>query len=764
VRAFITFCGLVYATTIFAATGPEVAQSFGGKLPLQFERNQGQTDPAVSFFARTGGGAMFFTADGIAMTRHGRAVRLRFVAPNPGVQLQPGEETIAKTNYFVGNDPQKWRRDVSTFSGVTYRNLFDDVDLALVGEDKKLKGTYTIAPGSDAHSIAWKYDGARSTKIDKHGNLRVKLRGGDELMEEAPVAWQEDASGRQPVNARYVIRNDGAIGFSLGAYDHSKRLTIDPTLTYSTFFGASNDDPAYKIALDCERNIYIAGYTNSLDFPTKNPIQSNKADGYDNFITKLTPDGSTVLWSTYLGGSGPNNGNDLLQSMTVDLDGNVYLTGNTYSTDYPTVNAYQATNHGGSEVFLTKIDNSGSTLIYSTYLGGGNFEYAFDIAVDANGCAYVTGNTISSDFPTTPGVYQSTFGGGGGDVYVTKLSADGKSLIYSTYIGGSDIDEARAIAVDANNNVIVGGVTASLNYPLANAYQGIIGGGRDVLVAKLNSTGSQLIFSTYLGGALDEQASAMTIDRAGNVYLTGRTMSANFPTAPLGGVFQPAIGSVTDAFVSKLSANGSTLMYSTFLGGVQTDYGYGIAVNDAGEAYAVGQTASLNFPQANAVQAYGGGSDAYVTKFNATGTATIYSTYVGGGSDEGALSVVRDGLGAIFVTGFTRSTNFPTANALQPTYAGGSSDAFISKIAEAAAPSLSITSATRLPNGRFSLTGRTTPNIPLTIQVAPNLPAPFTAIAALNAGVDGTFAFEDANAASLQQRFYRAAFPCPTKY
>lgn len=737
---------------------------FRGKTALQFERNDGQTDAAVRFVARNGRGAMFFTNDGITMTRRGRTARLRFVRPNAALQLQSGEETAAKSNYFIGNDPQKWHRDVPTFRDVAYRNLFDDVDLTFAGESEKLKGTYTVAPGADTGRIAWRYDEAARAKIDKQGNLRVTLRSGDELMEQAPVAWQEDANGRRPVNVRYAIRKDGAIGFSLGAYDHAKPLVIDPTLTYSTFFGGSADDPGYKIALDCERNIYIAGYTNSFDFPTKNAVQPNKKNGYDAFVTKLSPDGATVIYSTYLGGSGGINQNDLLQSMTVDLNGNVYLTGNTYSTDFPTVNAYQSTNLGGSDVFLTKLDPTGSTLLYSTYLGGNNFSYAFDVAVDASGSAYVTGNTSASNFPTTPGAFQSSFGGGCCDVYVTKFSADGKSLVYSTYIGGSDIDEARAIAVDANNNAIVAGVTASLNYPLANAYQGIIGGGRDVLVTKLNSTGSQLIFSTYLGGGLDEQASAMTIDRAGNIYLTGRTMSANFPTAPVGSVYQPAIGSVTDAFVSKLSANGSALMYSTFLGGVQTDYGYGIAVNDGGEAYAVGQTASLNFPQSNAVQTYGGGNDGYITKFNAAGTNVIYSTYLGGGADEGALSVVRDGLGAIFVTGFTRSTNFPTANAVQALYGGGSSDAFISKISEGPLPALTITSVTRPANRHFSLTGRAAPNAALNIQASPDLLTPFTTIASVTAAADGTFQYDDADAAALTKRFYRAAVRCPTKY
>lgn len=719
----------------------------------------------MQFIGRSRRGTIYFTPDEVVLKARGSSdARMKFVSANRTVSLSAAEEAPGKVNYFLGNKPEHWHTDLPTYRRVTYKNIYSGIDLTFQGVTQGLKGTYMIAPGADPSRIAWRYDNAENVEVDDHGELQIKLNGAATLTEQAPVAWQDGVAGRVPVEIHYVVRRDGAIGFSLGKYDRSKPLIVDPTLTYSTFFGGSNDDPAYKIALDCARNIYIAGYTNSTDFPTKNPLQPNKANGYDAFVTKLSPDGSTVIYSTYIGGSGGANNNDLLQSIAVDPDGNVYLTGNTYSTDYPTVNAYQSSNAGGSDIFLTKIDPTGSTLVYSTYLGGGNFDFAFDVAVDANGSAYLTGFTLASDFPTTAGSYQPNFGGGAGDAYVTKFSPDGKTLVYSTFVGGSDYDQAYGIAVDAAGNAYIAGVTASLNFPLANAYQGIIGGNRDVFVTRLNAAGSQLIFSTYIGGALDDQCSAMTIDRAGNVYLTGRTMSVNFPTAPIGSVFQPAIGSATDAFVSKLSANGSTLVYSTFLGGVQADYGYGIAVNDAGEAYAVGQTASLNFPQANAIQAYGGGSDAFVTKFSASGTNVIYSTYLGGGADEGALSVVRDGLGAVYVTGFTRSSDFPRVAAIQNTYGGGPSDAFISKIVDGNLAALKITSVARPVNGHFIVTGQAPPNVSLNVQASPDLISPFTVIGTVTAGVDGTFQYDDAAAAFLPKRFYRAAYPCPTKY
>ncbi len=691
----------VAATSIFG--GVESTLSVFGNLPLSFEPNTGQIDHNWRFMAHASGGTLYFASSEIALsvnrphvprksgvqaaatdvacTENGDSgipphmMHLRFVGGNSATAITAGKMLPGKVNYFAGNDSHKWRTNLPTHSSITYEGLYHGIDLSYDGIGGQLEGTYTVAARADASRIRWRYEGAEKVYLDDAGNLHIQSpdvgsRRGRELVERAPLAWQAIGRNRVPVGARYAIAADGSISFRLGSHDRTHALTIDPVLTYSTYLGVGGDEPAYNIGVDAEKNIYVSGLYN----PT------NVSNGYDVFVVKLNPSGSAILYNTIFGGSV----NDLVASgggtgMAVDATGNVYVTGVTYSTNFPTLNAFQPNYGGGTgDIFVTKLNSSGS-LVYSTYLGGGNGDSGFGITVDKPGNAYVTGYTLSSNFPLA-GAFQSNYGGGATDAFVSKLSADGSTLIYSTYLGGSDFDQAYGIAVDAAGNAYIAGVTASLNFPVANAYQSLIGGNRDVFVTKLNPSGSALVYSTYIGGILDEQSNAMTIDSSGNVYLTGRTQSANFPTV---NPYQLVIGSTTDTFVTKLRADGAALVYSTFLGGVGTDYGYGIAVDAAGNAYVTGQTGSSNFPTANPIQAsLNGSTDAFLTKLNAAGNALVYSTYLGGSSGEGGLGVAPDGVGNVYVTGFTRSTNYPTVNPIQSQYGGGPSDAFITKITE----------------------------------------------------------------------------------
>jgi hypothetical protein len=316
--------------------------------------------------------------------------------------------------------------------------------------------------------------------------------------------------------------------------------------------------------------------------------------------------------------------------------------------------------------------------MYSTYLGGSDYDEAHDIAVDANGNAYVAGFTRSDNFPLANAL-QSAFGGGYTDAFVTKLNAAGSALVYSTYLGGSEYDEAPDIAVDSDGNAYVAGYTESLNFPLANALQPVFGGYIDAFVTKLNAAGSALVYSTYLGGNYLDEALGIAVDASGNVYLTGVTSSDNFPLA---NPPQSAFRGFTDAFVTKLNAAGSALMYSTYLGGTEGDYAFDIAVDANGNAYVAGFTRSDNFPLANALQSAfgGGGSDAFVTKLSAAGSALVYSTYLGSSDYDRAHGIAVDSDGNAYVAGFTRSDNFPLANALQSAFGGGESDAFVTKL------------------------------------------------------------------------------------
>jgi hypothetical protein len=394
-----------------------------------------------------------------------------------------------------------------------------------------------------------------------------------------------------------------------------------------------------------------------------------------------------LIYSTYIGGSGDDQG----FGIAVDGSGNAYVTGRTWSTDYDvTAGAYQTTNAEGFDVFVTKLNASGSGLMYSTYLGGSNADYGFfGIAVDGSGNAYVTGYTQSTNFPVTAGAYQTTFGGGSYDIFVTKLNASGSGLVYSTYLGGSSDDEGQGIAVDGSGNAYVTGLTGSTNYPVtAGAYQTTNHGSKDVFVTKLNASGSGLVYSTYLGGNSYDEGDGIAVDGSGNAYVTGVTESTNFPVTV--GAYQTTHADsgyyvvYFDVFVTKLNAGGSGLMYSTYLGGSSDDLGLGIAVDGSGNAYVTGFTGSGNFPvTAGAYQTtFGGGyEDVFVTKLNASGSGLIYSTYLGGSGGDGGYGIAVDGSGNAYVTGWTDSTDFPvTAGAYQTTHGGGDYDVFVTKL------------------------------------------------------------------------------------
>ncbi|MGI8586144.1 MAG: SBBP repeat-containing protein [Chloroflexia bacterium] len=712
-------------------------------LPLAFEANAGQIDPSVRFQAHTPGGRLFFTPAevvlalnrGVAAARSGingeprqaaapgpsasnvaaqpapQMVRLSFLGSNPATELNARDLLPGKVNYFIGNNPRKWTTNVPTYGTINYTGLYPGVDLSYAGSGDSLKGTYTVAPGADPHRIRWRYTNAECStcvlgvSVATDGNLHISIQQSSQqqgpstedfqLVEAAPVAWQELGGRRVVVAARYEIEADGSIGFALGGYDRAQPLTLDPVLSYSSFLGGSNWDDAGGVALDAAGNIYLAGYTNSSDFPTFNALQPTYHGGPyfgDAFVTKLAPDGRSLIYSTYFGGTG----DEAASALAVDAAGEVYLTGITRSTDFPTHNAFQPTSGGGLEdAFVTKLNASGSALIYSTYLGGEASDYGNSIVIDGAGQAYVAGGTFSQGFPTQNAFQR--FLAGAANAFVSKLAADGQSLIYSTYIGGGGVDEARAIALDAVGNVYISGNTTSSDFPTHNAFQPTCGSCpavEDAFVTKLAADGQSLVYSTFLGGSSDESGWGIALDGAGAAYVTGGTNSLNFPTH---NAFQPTCHcdpnpntGFGDAFVTKLAPDGGSLAYSTFLGGSADDLGYAIAVNGLGEAYVAGDTISSDFPTLNPVQrscrscpTY---TDAFVTRLNAAGSALVYSTFLGGQSPDRARAITLDATGEAYVAGYARSPNFPTHNAYQSSYGGGNRDAFLAKLADTPVP------------------------------------------------------------------------------
>jgi hypothetical protein len=384
-----------------------------------------------------------------------------------------------------------------------------------------------------------------------------------------------------------------------------------------------------------------------------------------------------LVYSTYIGGSDGEMG----YAIAVDGSGNAYVTGYTESTDYDvTPGAFQTTNGGGKDVFVTKLNATGTALVYSTYIGGNSGEEGRGIAVDGSGNAYVTGWTLSPDYDVTPGAFQTTKGSGR-DVFVTKLNATGTALVYSTYIGGSSDDEGYAIAVDGSGNAYATGYTWSTNYDVTpGAFQTTNGGWRDVFVTKLNATGTALVYSTYIGGSHQDKGYGIAVDGSGNAYVTGSTASSDYDVTPA--AFQRWNQGYEDVFVTKLNATGTALVYSTYIGGSEDDVGYGIAVDGSGNAYVTGSTYSINYDVTPGAfqMTKGGGEDVFVTKLNETGTALVYSTYIGGSGDDYGNAIAVDGSGNAYVTGWTGSTDYDVTWGAFQTIHGGGADVFVTKL------------------------------------------------------------------------------------
>jgi hypothetical protein len=603
-------------------------------------------------------------------------LRSRFVGANPEPQVIGLDALAGTSNYFIGSDPSQWHTGIATYGRVEYQNLYPGVDLVYYGDQRQLEYDYVVAPEADPGVIKLAIDGAESMALDGQGDLVLHASGGD-VLEHAPVVYQEVGGIRQPVSGRFVLGGDGQVGFAVGAYDPSLPLVIDPVLSYSTYLGGPGTG-GLGITVDAAGNAYVTGGANSAGFPTTaGAFQTTYSGGLDDaFVTELNPTGTALVYSTYLGGTDFDYG----FRIAVDAVGNACVTGFTDSADFPTTTgAFRTTYGGNDDAFVAKLNATGTALVYSTYLGGAGLDRGADIAVDASGDAYVTGTT-SGGFPTTAGAFQRAFRGVY-DAFVAKLNPTGTALVYSTYLGGTDNDQAFGIAVDTFGAAYVTGETHSTGFPTTpGAFQTSYGGGYDAFVTELNPTGTALVYSTYLGGTGDDVGRGIAVDGAGNAYVTGYTDSADFPTTA--GAFQAAFGGGYDAFVTKLNATGTALVYSTYLGGTHWDEGWGIAVDAVGDAYVTGYTESTDFPTTTgAFQTTFGGGDAFVTKLNATGTALVYSTYLGGvGHDEGDHIAV-DAAGNAYVTGFTSSPDFPTTPGAFQTSNRGYGDAFVAKFA-----------------------------------------------------------------------------------
>ncbi|MEO7658140.1 MAG: SBBP repeat-containing protein, partial [Pyrinomonadaceae bacterium] len=505
------------------------------------------------------------------------------------------------------------------YSKVEYEQVYKGIDLVYYGNQRQLEYDFKVAPKADPERIKMRFEGADKIELGSEGDLLLHTAAGEVRMR-APITYQEIAGVRRQIASRYALTK-------------ISNLKSENSDSYSVGFEVAEYDTTKPLVID--------------------PV---------------------LVYSTYLGGSGEDDAN----SITVDAAGNAYVIGFTDSTNFSVTGAVQPA-YGGNpqDVFVSKLNAAGTALVYSTYLGGSGQDNGSDIAVDAAGNAYITGYTGSTNFPMANAMQPTRTGFY--NAFVAKLNPTGSQLVYSTYFGGTVGEFGSAIAVDSSGNAYVGGVTSSPDFPKLNPIQSAYGGSlADAFVAKFNPAGSQIVYSTYLGGNGNDGVTGIAIDPTGNAHVTGVTFSSNFPTAnPLQANFR---GGAFDAFVTKINPSGTSLIYSTYLGGTDEDRGFRVALDGGGNAYVAGMTLSQNFPIVSALQpTFGGGSDAFITKLNPAG-AISYSTFLGGNGLDGATGLAVTSAGNAYVAGFTTSTNFPLANPLQPLNNGGAFDAFVTKL------------------------------------------------------------------------------------
>jgi hypothetical protein len=683
--------------------GAQGARAFYGKLPLSFVPNAGQLDGRVRYSAQAGGASFFFTEHKVVVslgtTSERVVLRLRFLGARP--QAIAGRGRLEGTvNYLRGNDRSRWYRNLPTYSEVAYRDVWPGIDVVFRGDDGKLKYEFVLKPGARVSDVRLAYRGAERLTLARGGNLVVHTAGGS-IVDTRPLSYQVTGGEREAVASRYVLAGSKRFGFAVGAYDASRTLVIDPGLVYSTFLGGSDEDSGDSVAVDPRGNAYVAGLTQSLDFPATTGAydisyngETDANFGGDTYVAKLNKDGTALVYATYLGGTSdePYWG----ASIAVDPAGYAHVAGTTWSADFPTTpGAFDTTFNGGFyDAFVTKLTRDGSGLVYSTFVGGSSYEgpyYVDAIALDPRGNAYIGGFTNSTDFPTE-NAYDDSFNGPL-DVFVTKLNPSGSALVYSTYLGGADDDDATGIAVDPNGEAFVVGYTASTDFPTENAFQPTNAGGYDAFVTRFDSSGSALVFSTYLGGSTGffDFAAGVDVNYAGSAataVVTGNTDSTDFPITPdaYDTSYNGSGPFCGDAFVTKLARDGTALQYSTYLGGTLDECVSNIAVDSKGRAHVVGFADSLNYPTtAGAVQPTNDGSyDVIVTKLNEDGTDLDYSTYLGGTLADYGTGIAVDWPRKVYVSGTTQSPGFDTtAGAYDTIYNGGGpwyGDAFVTKL------------------------------------------------------------------------------------
>ena len=565
------------------------ASALASHLPLSFESNRGQIDRQVKFLSRGLGYELFLTAtQAVFSLQHAKREEKNELAQKSGGDKKQAAETFTNlqltlknanggarvsgsdplpgvANYFIGNNPKRWQTEVPSYRRVSYEEIYPGINLTYYGNQQQLEYDFEVAAGADPGLIRFACEGADALEVDSRGDLVMRFKDGD-IRQHKPIVYQNVDGRRKDIDGRFVIAGR-EISFETATYDRSRPLVIDPTLVYSTYLGGAGDDSGSSIDVDNNGNVYVTGTTSSIAFPTHTPFQASNAGLADVFVTKLDPAGANVIYSTYIGGSGQDRSDAIFVDKTT---GAVYLAGRAdpTSSDFPTTpGAFATTYRGGDfDAFVLKVNPSGNSLAYSTFLGGGDNDSAIGIAADASGAAYVTGGTRSAGFPTTANAYQFSVAGDT-DAYLVKFNPTGSAILYSTLLGGGSTDRGSSVKIDNAGNAYVVGYTSSQDFPTESAFQNSLAGSFDAFVAKIDTNASgvaSLVFCSYLGGSSDDKGYGLALDPGNNLYVAGQTTSTDFP---LLNPAQAAKGGSFDAFVARINSSG-TKLYATYLGGI----------------------------------------------------------------------------------------------------------------------------------------------------------------------------------------------------
>ena len=712
--------------------------------PLFFEKNIGQFDSKVDFVSRNNHLNLYLGANHAKVSfdplNRENYIKIILLDTDQNTQSKGIDQKSGKTNYFFGQEKETWLNSIPLYKKVSYQSVYPGIDLLYYGNNGELEYDFIVAPDIDYRIIKLKFEGAEKLELNETGDLLLHTKQGT-IVQKAPFVYQENNYRKQIIESQYLLADNNQVSFQIADYDKTRPLIIDPVLTYASYLGDTNNEEGNDIAIDGDGNSYIVGSTTSVDFPLNKPFQNQYGGGEsDLFVSKFNAD-NTHIFTTYLGGSA----NDKGLSIAVDQTGYIYIAGETNSRDFPTILPVQSTlsgnnncNEGKSDcndAFIAKLSNDGSELIFSTYLGGDNKEIARSIAVDDDGNVYIAGVTTSYNFPVKNEI-QSTLKQqevseselrdkcgvnklikNHGDAFISKLDTNNYSYIFSTYLGGTCVDAAFGIDLDNSKNIFVTGVTASPDFPVqidadvcselniteeeCLPFQEDFKFQTDIFLLKLNPEGNKILYATYFGDSGAEIGLDVTIDNAGSAYITGYTDSPN-----LGHLnpFQGKHGGGRDAFIAKFSAEKGGLLYSSYLGGDKDDEGHGIAVNTENEIYIAGKTSSDDFPVNNPIRGiYGGKGDAFISKLcfpvedenksiddpcklsdeSSNLLRLVYSSYLGGSAKDSvkSISLTENINPEIFLVGKTKSTDLTTVNPLTGfTINQGKEDVFIAKL------------------------------------------------------------------------------------